>query len=98
MDYRSFGFCELLRGHSEEDGGLQCSIITPALRSGFQFNCILINYFVFGTRDTPGMLMITMEQGEDSERMTRPGGYAVRHLKLNDRVTGEMDNDLVWRR
>jgi hypothetical protein len=64
MDYRSFGFCELLRSHSEEDGGLQCSIITPALRSGFQFNCISLYCLVFGTPATPGMLMIEMEQGE----------------------------------
>lgn len=41
MDYRSFGFLESQRGLSEQDGGLQCSIITPALRSGFQFKCIL---------------------------------------------------------
>lgn len=33
-------FWNLQRGRSEEDGGLQCSMITPALRSGFQFKCI----------------------------------------------------------
>lgn len=40
-------FLDLQRGHFEEDGGLQCSIITPALRSGFQFKCIRQEVLIF---------------------------------------------------
>lgn len=58
MDYRSFGFCELLRSHSEEDGGLQCSIITPALRRAFNSIAFRYTVFLFRTPATPEMLMI----------------------------------------
>ena len=52
-------FWNLQRGRSEEDGGLQCSMITPALRSGFQFKCILARISICVRFRYPrGILMI----------------------------------------
>jgi hypothetical protein len=71
MDYRSFGFLELQRGHSEDDDGLQFSIITPALRLGFQFECILtIIFSLVLCRGSWNLLMIKMHRRGGNERMT----------------------------
>jgi hypothetical protein len=52
-------FWNLQRGHSAEDGGLQCSMITPALRSGFEFKRILARIFIYVQfRGSRGILMI----------------------------------------
>jgi hypothetical protein len=69
MDNRSFGFLELQRGHSEEDGGLQYSIITPALRSGFQFKCIRLYAPFFRYSGSPGTANnnITCQKRRDNE-------------------------------